>query len=318
VELKALTIDPRRLWPGEVAYDGPLAFVDLAAVADWPEAVALPPCPVVGLGPRDHPSAPLLDAVIEAPVSAETLARQVLARPEAAAVVAQLLRVLPSLGVEHGLTVESLAYGLLQGSAAHRAWIAGRTASAEVAAPGAVRVERSAGRLTITLDRPQAGNAIDLAIRDALHDAFALAALDPGIEAIALRGAGRTFSLGAELAEFGTTADPATAHAIRARTLPARMIARCAERLEVHVQGGCVGAGLEMAAWSRRITATSDAWFQLPELAMGVLPGAGGCVSLVRRIGRQRAALLILSGRRIGARTALEWGLVDAVVEAPA
>ena len=57
---------------------------------------------------------------------------------------------------------------------------------------------------------------------------------------------------------------------------------------------------------------------QLPELAMGILPGAGGCVSLTRRIGRQRTALMILSGRRIGARQALDWGLIDAIVDEPA
>ena len=73
-----------------------------------------------------------------------------------------------------------------------------------------------------------------------------------------------------------------------------------------------------MAAFARRITAGPRAWFQLPEIAMGVIPGAGGCISVPRRIGRQRAALMILSGRKIDARTALSWGLVDAIVEDPA
>jgi enoyl-CoA hydratase/carnithine racemase len=73
-----------------------------------------------------------------------------------------------------------------------------------------------------------------------------------------------------------------------------------------------------MAAWANRFTAAPDAWFQLPELAMGVLPGAGGCVSLTRRLGRRRTALLILSGKRITARTALGWGLVDRIVDEPA
>lgn len=317
MDLAQLTIDSRRLWPGEIAVDAPLAFVDLAAAREWPDVVALPPCPVIGMGPRDHPLAAMLDMVVEAPVSAATLARAVLARPDAAAVAAQLLRLLPSLATEDALTAESLAYGVLQGSAAHRAWIAERV---PVAVPDdrSVRVERRGDRLTITLDHSASGNAIDRSMRDALYEAFALAALDPEIGAVALRGTGRTFSLGAELAEFGTTSDPATAHAIRAATLPARMIARCADRLEVHVQGGCVGAGLEIAAWARDFSAAPDAWFQLPELAMGVLPGAGGCVSLSRRIGRQRTALLILSGKRIGARTALEWGLVDRIVDQPA
>ncbi|MFN3798403.1 MAG: enoyl-CoA hydratase/isomerase family protein, partial [Sphingobium yanoikuyae] len=76
-----------------------------------------------------------------------------------------------------------------------------------------------------------------------------------------------------------------------------------------------VGSGLEMAAFAGQITASADAWFHLPELAMGIIPGAGGCVSLSRRIGRQRAALMILSGKRINARTALGWGLVDTIMD---
>jgi len=172
-------------------------------------------------------------------------------------------------------------------------------------------VTRDGARLVLTLDDPERGNAIDRTLRDALYEAFSLAALDREIETIALRANGKAFSLGAELGEFGTTTDPATAHAIRGRTLPAHPAARCADRLAVHVQGACVGAGLELAAWAGRITATRAAWLQLPELAMGVLPGAGGCVSLSRRIGRQRTALMILSGKRISAAQALGWGLVD-------
>jgi enoyl-CoA hydratase len=318
VDLRTLTVDANRFWRGESTYRGDLAFIDLAATAAWPNDLSLPQCPVIGIGPREHPFGALLDAVIERPVRAEALAEQVLAQPHAAAVAAQLLRMLPNLGLDDGLTAESFAYGLLQGSGAHRQWLAGRGEAASPAHGGGVRVERSDGRLTITLDQPETGNAIDRPMRDALYDAFTIAALDPGIHKVRLCATGRIFSLGAELAEFGTTADPATAHAIRFQTLPARMIAQCAERLQVDVQGACVGAGLEMAAWARYVTATPKAWFQLPELAMGILPGASGCVSLSRRIGRQRAALLILSGKRIGARTALDWGLVDEIVEEPA
>jgi enoyl-CoA hydratase/carnithine racemase len=229
----------------------------------------------------------------------------------------QLLRSLPDLSVEQGLVAESIAYGLLQGSRGHRDWLAGR-APVAVEADGKVVLERSENQLTITLDRPNAGNAIDRTMRDQLFEAFTLADIDRDIDGISLRATGRSFSLGADLAEFGTTTDPATAHAIRMQTLPAHQIARCADRLEVHVQGACVGAGLEMAAWASRLTASPDAWFQLPELSMGILPGAGGSVSLSRRIGRQRTALLILSGKRISARTALDWWLIDAIVDEPA
>lgn len=314
-----LTIDARRLWPGEVVWDGPLAFVDLEAAADTPDAIALPPCPVIGIGDRDHPLAPLLDGVVEPPMNAEGLAKQVLAVPHAAAVVVQLLRLLPSLTLDEGLTVESLAYAVLQGSEEHVGWIASRRHHApHERTPGRVTLERDASRLVITLDHPDSGNAIDRHMRDELYEAFALAALDPEVTRVSLRAAGRTFSLGAELGEFGTTTDPATTHLIRCRTLPARMAALCVDRLDVHVQGGCVGSGLELAAYASRFTASRDAWFHLPELSMGILPGAGGCVSLTRRIGRQRAALMILSGKRLSVRHALAWGLVDEVVNEPA
>jgi enoyl-CoA hydratase/carnithine racemase len=312
MSIAALTIDARRLWAGEGLWEGPLAFVDLAASRDAPQDMVLPPCPVIGLGDPAHPFARHLDAVIEAPIAAEGLMRQVQFAPQAAAVTAQLLRLLPSLPLDAALTAESLAYGMLQGSAEHRQWLAGRGASPG-RTEGRVQLDRLSGHLTISLDHPASGNAIDRAMRDQLYQAFALAALDPDLHRVSLRGLGRSFSLGAELSEFGTTSDPARAHAIRHQTLPARMLARVADRLDVHVQGGCVGAGLELAAWARRITAAPGAWFQLPELAMGILPGAGGCVALTRRIGRQRAALLMLSGKRISAKVALGWGLIEAI-----
>jgi enoyl-CoA hydratase len=259
-----------------------------------------------------------MDAIVEPPVSVEALARQVLAAPLAAAVTVQLLRLLPALSAEHALAAESMAYALLQGSEEHRRWREAQAPASPAAGKGRLDVVRDGAVLTLTLDRPESGNAIDSALRDQLYDALSLAALDGRIERIVLRGSGKAFSLGADLAEFGTTTDPASAHAIRARTLPALPASRCAGRLEAHVQGACVGAGLELAAWAHHVTASPSAWFQLPELAMGILPGAGGCVSLSRRIGRQRMALMVLSGKRLSARQALDWGLVDAIVDDPA
>jgi len=306
------TIDAARLWPGEAAWEGPIAFVDLDAAGEIPATIALPACPVIGLGDPAHPLAAELDAVVEPPVGADLLARQIMATPQAAAVVVQLLRMVVDLPAEQGLAAESLAYAVLQGSAEHLAW---RAAQQPVAprTPGRLAVERDGARLLLTLDHPESGNAIDRTMRDALYEAFSLAALDTEIAAIELGANGKAFSLGAELGEFGTTNDPATAHAIRRSTLPAHPASRCADRLEARVQGACVGAGLELAAWARHITASREAWFQLPELAMGILPGAGGCVSLSRRIGRQRTALMILSGKRISAAQALGWGLVDEI-----
>lgn len=319
MDFAELTINPRRLWPGETPWEHPLAIVDLDRAPEEIGPLTLPPCPVLGLGDPAHPLAAGLDAVIEPPVSLGSIVEQVTTRPRAAAVVTQLLRLLPALSPEQGLIAESLAYAVLQGSEDHRRWIAAqRRETGGIRPSGHVGVERDGDRLTIRLDNPAAGNAIDQRMRDQLHEALSLAALDSEIGRVSLRAAGRSFSLGAELAEFGTTVDPAMAHAIRCRTLPAHAALRCADRLEAHIQGACVGAGLELAAYARRITAAPDAWFQLPELAMGILPGAGGCVSLSRRIGRQRAALLILSGRRLSVRIALDWGLVDAIMDEPA
>lgn len=297
------------------AWPEPLAFIDLDTAPHHFDLALLPPWPLVGMGDPAHPAATKLDTVADAALWTEVIASGVMASPLAAATLVQLLRALPSLSLEDGLTAESLAYAALQGSAAHRDWIASRSSRSPVAGPGRLDLSREGDEVVAVLDRPDAGNAIDRPMRDALHEAFALVNMDPAITRITLRARGKAFSLGAELAEFGTTTDPATAHMIRSRTLPAREAARCRDRFAVEIDGACIGAGLELAAFAGRITATRRSWFQLPELAMGIIPGAGGCVSLTHRIGRQRTALMVLSGRRIGARQALEWGLIDALVD---
>jgi len=317
VLIENMTIDLRRLWPGEEIPDGPVLFVDLDE-AGSAEAIDLdlPPFPVIGVGVPEHPVAPKLDAIVQEPVTAELLAEQVSRCPIAAATVVQLLRLLPSLSLSEGQDVESMAYAMLQGGDEHRSWMASHKAQGGTEpAEGAVQLEREGNTLAITLDRPDAGNAIDRSMRDSLYEAFSLASLDVGITRVMLQANGKTFSLGADLNEFGTTTDPATAHAIRSRTLPAKALLGCRDKLHVHIDGACVGAGLEIAAYAEEIEATKRAWFQLPELAMGILPGAGGCVSLVHRIGRQRAALMILSGKRLSARQALDWGLIDSIVD---
>jgi enoyl-CoA hydratase len=312
VQLRDLLIDPLAGWPSAAEPWPPMGFLDLAACSPDTRLEALPPYPVIGIGDSSHPIAPALDAIVEHPVSVEALIRQTSRVPKAAAVMIQLLRNLENLPPERALPLESFCYGLLQGSSEHSAWLASRVAG-PLGPPGRLIVERLDSELVITLDRPLERNTIDRAMRDQLFDAVTLALLDSEIKAVKLRAVGACFSMGADLAEFGTTRDPATAHLIRSRTLPALVLAARAEILNVHVQGACVGAGLEMAAFAGRFTATSDAWFQLPELGMGVIPGAGGCVSVPRRIGRQRTALMILSGRRINAATALRWGLIDAI-----
>ena len=318
--LEHLLIDLRTLRVGSDWADAwqPLGFVDLQACPADIRIGSLPPFPLIGLGDATHPLAPALDAVVESPVSAEALVRQIASAPRAAALAAQLLRGIEGLPSDRALQFESSCYGLLQGSEEHARWLATRAASpGQSAAAGRVIVDRCGAELHIVLDRPLSRNAIDRVMRDQLVEAFSVAAADPEVRSIKLRALGAAFCVGGDLEEFGTTRDPAMAHLIRSRSLPALSIGARADILDAHVQGACIGAGLEIAALAARLTASSRAFFQLPELSMGLIPGAGGCVSVARRIGRQRTLLMILSGRRINAQTALRWGLIEAIRDKP-
>src|SRR3546814_3808774 len=79
-------------------------------------------------------------------------------------------------------------------------------------------------------------------------------------------------------------------------------------RVELH--GACIGAGIEVPAFAARVEAREGAWFQLPELGMGLIPGAGGTVSITRRLGRWPPAHLALTNRPLDLGTALAWGPV--------
>ena len=178
-----------------------------------------------------------------------------------------------------------------------------------------VVVDREGDTLHLTLNRPAVRNTFNAAMRDALVDALELPAVDPSINAVVLDGAGKTFCSGGDLDEFGTLPDPATAHLIRLERNAGRAIHRVRDRVTVVVHGDCVGAGVELPAFAARVIARPDTTFRLPEVAMGLVPGAGGTVSLPRRIGRERTEWLALTGEAIDAPTALDWGLVDEIEE---
>ena len=178
--------------------------------------------------------------------------------------------------------------------------------------PGAatVRVERRVDELEVTLERPEARNALDAHMRDQLWDAFTMAAADPGLT-LRWRGAGPSFCAGGDLDEFGSRSDPARAHLIRLTRSLGRVLHELADRTTVELHGACVGSGIELPAFAGRVLAAPDTAISLPELSLGLIPGAGGTVSLPRRIGRHRTAWLALTGATIDAATARRWGLVD-------
>lgn len=272
------------------------------------------PCPVIGIG--EGALGPACDLVLPDDSALATIARNIAAHPLTAMILVQHLRSSESLPMADALIAESLAYATVQMGAEFQTWRQSAAAlpprQREEGPPLLVDVRE--GRLLLRFNRPAGRNAIDVPMRDALCEALRIAMIDPAIDAIELSGAGRCFSVGGDVAEFGTTTDPAQAHWIRSLRLPATALAQLGERLRVLVQGAAIGAGTEIAAFASRVEARPDAWFQLPELQYGLLPGAGGTVSVARRIGRQRTAYMALSMRRISAPLALEWGLVDAIV----
>ncbi|HEX3647587.1 MAG TPA: enoyl-CoA hydratase/isomerase family protein [Pseudonocardiaceae bacterium] len=235
------------------------------------------------------------------------------ANPQAALALVSVLRAAPP-DVTAALDLESFAYSTLLGGAEFATWLAVR--GARPLPPPAhepVLVERGADELRVTLNRPERRNAYGRELRDALVEALRIAVLDDTVTRVVLRGAGPSFCSGGDLAEFGTTPDVATAHFVRVQAGASRLLHQLADRVTVHVHGGCVGAGVELPAFADHVIARPDTTFRLPEVGMGLLPGAGGTVSLPRRIGRWRTLHLALSGRPIDASTALSWGLVDAV-----
>jgi hypothetical protein len=290
------------------------------------------PCVLVLLCPdpgplRGHPAAGLGDLVLTDDPAAPrpfvtpddgaegglvAVRAQADANPVAAAALAMLLRSSAGLPIAAGLVAESATYSTLQSGAEFDRWRAGRPGRAPEPPTGRVRVERTSTALRITLTRGHRRNALDAAMRDALAEAFALAVADREV-AVEVRGEGPDFCAGGDLDEFGSRPDPALAHLVRLSRSPARLLSTVADRVTVHVHGACLGAGVELPSFAHHVVATPDATFGLPELSLGLVPGAGGTVSMPRRIGRSRTAWLGLSGRRIRTPEALRWGLVNEV-----
>ena len=104
---------------------------------------------------------------------------------------------------------------------------------------------------------------------------------------------------------------PATAHLIRLERSIGRAIFQLDKPTVTYLHGACTGSGIELAAFTDWVVAASDTQIALPEIGLGLVPGAGGTVSLTRRIGRLRTAWLAFSGSTIDAATARTWGLVD-------
>jgi enoyl-CoA hydratase/carnithine racemase len=273
-------------------------------------------CVLVAIASPSHPLAGTFDVVVADERAATDVTNAIDANPVAATALALLLRGGRSRTVAEGLVAESATYSTLQSGAEHRAWLAARDRRPRGhTVPAPVRVVREGNTLHVTLDRPDVRNAYDAATRDALLDACTIATTDTSIERLLVDGSGPAFSSGGDLDEFGTLADPASAHPLRLARSVAYALHRLRDRTTVYVHGPCIGAGVELPAFASRVVARRDATFRLPEVAMGLVPGAGGTVSIPRRIGRHRTAWWAITGTTIAAPAALAWGLVDEVAD---
>ena len=257
-------------------------------------------------------------AVPSVPDALAELAERCMRWPQAAAVCDDVLRAFePSTTTFSGVVTESLAYSTLQSGPEFARWLAERGPKTVPALPDPVVAERVGDVLRVHLNRPSRHNAFSTDARAALLEALEVALVDRSVTEVVLAGNGPSFCSGGDLAEFGTFADPASAHLARTRHSPAlaldALTARLGTRCRAEVHGQVLGSGLEMAAFCKHISCRPEATLGLPELALGLIPGAGGTVSVTRRIGRWRTAYLVLSGKTIDPVTALEWGLVDAV-----
>lgn len=158
--------------------------------------------------------------------------------------------------------------------------------------------------LVLTLNNPPV-NALGVEIRRGLLTAIDSANDNPAVEAILLVGAGRHFCGGADIREFGQTP--------QAPALPevVKRIEDSSKPVLAAIQGVALGGGLEVALAAHYRLATGSARLGLPEVLLGLLPGAGGTQRLPRLIGAKAALELMLSGRHLSAKEALDLGLVD-------
>ena len=297
-----------------VFFDKPFVLVEVDGAVPLPPH--LPPCPVIAI--TEDPIPPVLaDVVVANKEQAESIESAISNNPLASAVLVQLLRYNEGIGVPQRLVAESLAYSTLQHGSEFQRWIGTRKQHkpSPLNDDPAVTVERVEDELFLTLNRPEKRNAYNAEMRDALCDGLSLLSFDPGIRKATLRGAGSCFSAGGDLDEFGEATDAGLAHVSRVARSAGNLMASVHERIEVHVHGACIGAGIELPAFAQHVLARRDAFFQLPEVSMGLIPGAGGTASILPRIGRHRMAAWALTGTRVDAETALSWGLVDELAD---
>ena len=164
------------------------------------------------------------------------------------------------------------------------------------------------GVAVIMLDSPPV-NALGATVRDGIAAAMPKAVDDPAVSAIVLICAGRTFIAGADISEFGKPPKGASLHEVLA------LMEAAPKPIVAAIHGTALGGGLEVALTCHYRVAVPSAKLGLPEVKLGLLPGAGGTQRLPRIVGAAKALDMVTSGTPVSAKVAAETGLVDALVD---
>ena len=194
------------------------------------------------------------------------------------------------------------------------------TATAGRAPFRTLTLDRADGVATVRLDRPHASNAVNAAMGADLARLAEVLAADPSVRAIALSGNGGTFTVGGDISEFSGIAPADLPTRINAMVIDLHRAIEAITALDaplvIGVHGACAGAGLSLIGAADVVVASSDSSFSVGYTGIGLTGDGGISWTLPRTIGLRRAQELFLTHRRLPAATALEWGLVTAVVPA--
>ncbi|MBR0686015.1 enoyl-CoA hydratase/isomerase family protein [Bradyrhizobium manausense] len=163
----------------------------------------------------------------------------------------------------------------------------------------------------VTIDSPPV-NALSAAVRGGILECIKAAVADPAIKGIVLTCAGRTFIAGADITEFGKPPKAPALNDVLAE------IENSSKPVVAAIHGTALGGGLEVALACHFRVAVKEARLGLPEVKLGLLPGAGGTQRLPRAVGPELAVKMIVGGDPIGAAEALKNGLIEEIVEGPA
>jgi enoyl-CoA hydratase len=163
--------------------------------------------------------------------------------------------------------------------------------------------------VVLKINRPQVRNALNLEVRTGLADEITRCGADKAVRCIIVTGSDVAFAAGADIAEMAD-AGPVE---VMARNVQKywRTIMECPKPLIAAVEGFALGGGLELALCADIIVAGEGARLGLPEVKIGILPGGGGTQKLARLIGRQRAMLLVMTGRMFSASEAFNMGIAS-------